>query len=121
MAKNKKTAPNTEQRKELELHYLKTNDYRSFHVDGVFGGITPKGNIYMELFLERAPTPKKIVYELNENGTLGKEVSHESKAGLIREIEAGIVLDLATAESINSWLKEKINILKSVSVKEGTT
>jgi len=98
---------------EIEFHYLKTNSYRSFHVDGIFGGITPKGNIYMELFLERAPTPKSIVREFNDDGSLGKELSRQCKTGLIREVEAGVVVDLATAEAIRNWLTNKIKVLKS--------
>lgn len=115
MPKNTKTTKKAKKTKpEIELHYLKTNSYRSFHVDGVFGGITPRGNIYMELFLERSPTPKKTIHKLNDDGLLGKEVSREGKTGLIREIEAGLVLDLATAEIVNDWLAKKIKMLKSL-------
>ena len=98
---------------QIEFHYLKTNNYRSFHVDGAYGGITPNGNIYMELFLERAPTPKSVLHEFDEDGSLGKELSRQSKTGLIREVEAGLVLNLATAEAIEKWLAEKIEVLKS--------
>jgi len=111
MTKNTKTAEKIKQ--EIEFHYLKANSYRSFHVDGVFGGITPKGNIYMELFLERGPTPKGIIHELNDDGSLGKELSRHGKTGLIREIEAGVVFDVATAEAIRNWLAGKIKVLKS--------
>lgn len=115
MPKNTKTTKKAKKTKpEIELHYLKANSYRSFHVDGVFGGITPRGNIYMELFLERSPTPKKTIHKLNDDGLLGKEVSREGKTGLIREIEAGLVLDLATAEIVNDWLAKKIKMLKSL-------
>ena len=105
----------TENTKTLEIHYLKTANYRSFHIDGVFGGITPSGGIYMELFLQRAPTPKVITHELNDDNSLGKELARESKTGLIREIEAGLIFDLQTAELVQSWLAEKIKTLKSLS------
>ena len=114
MQKNSKISEKTKQ--EIEFHYLKTNNYRSFHADGAFGGVTPRGNIYIELFLEKAPTPQSIIHEINEDGSLGKEVSRQSKTGVIREIEAGIILDLATAESVRNWLTEKIDSLKSNSL-----
>ncbi|HEW79058.1 MAG TPA: hypothetical protein ENH34_03705 [Phycisphaerales bacterium] len=114
MPKNTKATRKVKKaRQEIELHYLKRNNYRSFHVDGVFGGITPRGNIYMELFLERGPTPKKTIHQVNDDGLLGKEVSREGKTGLIREIEAGLILDLATAEIVNDWLAKKIKTLKT--------
>ena len=31
--------------RELEIHFLKTKGYRSYHIDGAFGGLTPKGKI----------------------------------------------------------------------------
>lgn len=103
----------TKKKSEIEFHYLKTGNYRSYHVDGVIGGITPRGKIYMELFLERAPTPKLTRHEIENSGILGKEVQRESKTGIIREVETGIILDLQTAELISGWLKEKIKTLKS--------
>jgi len=98
--------------KEITLHYLKTSNYRSFHVDGVFGGPTPKGNIYMEFFIERAVTPQKILHEVTEKGLLGKELSREGKIGIIREVEAGAIMDIATAELLRDWLDSKIRSLK---------
>lgn len=98
----------------LEFHYLKTNNYRTYHVDGIFGGLTPQGNIYAELFLERAPTPKKVTHRLEKNGTLGEEIARESKRGMIREVEAGVVMDLKTAELFQGWLKEKIEKAKEL-------
>lgn len=97
---------------EIALHYLKTPDYRSFHVDGVFGGPTPRGNIYMEFFLERAVTPQTVVHKVTKAGRLGKELGREGKIGIIREVEAGAVMDLKTAELMRDWLDSKIKTLK---------
>lgn len=98
----------------ISFHYLKTSSYKTLHVDGIFGGPTPNGNIYMELFVERAPTPQEVTHQVNKDGTLGKEIKRKGKTGLIREIEAGIVFDLATAEKIQMWLAAKIEVLKTV-------
>ena len=38
--------------KVLEFHYIKNQSYRSYYVDGVFGGLTPKGKLSMQFFLE---------------------------------------------------------------------
>jgi len=93
----------------VDFHYVKTGGYRTYHVDGVFGGMTPKGYIYMELFVERAPTPQIVSQEVNTDGTLGKETARQGKKGLIREVEAGVVVDLKTAELLRDWLTDKIN------------
>lgn len=98
----------------VDFHYVKTGRYRTYHVDGVFGGMTPKGYIYMELFVERAPTPQIVTQEVNPDMTLGKETSRQGKKGLIREVEAGVILDLKTAELLRDWLTDKINNLNEM-------
>lgn len=99
---------------EIEVHYLKTSNYRTYHVDGAFGGLTPSGMLYMELFVQRAPTPKKIIYKLSEDGSLGDELGREGKIGIIREVESGLVMDVRAAESLVEWLSRKIEEAKKL-------
>lgn len=92
----------------VEVHYLKTSNYRTFHVDGIFGGLTPIGKVYIELFIQRSVTPQIIQHEINEDGTLGKEIMREGKKGIIREIESGLIMDIEVAKVLRTWLDEKI-------------
>jgi hypothetical protein len=92
----------------VDIHYLKTNSYRSYHADGVFGGITPSGKLYIELFIQRAVTPQIVTHKIKEDGSLGEEVHREGKTGIIREIEAGIILDINVARTLPKWLGDKI-------------
>lgn len=94
---------------DITFHYIKTSNYRTFHVDGAYGGLCPNGNIYMEFFVERLPTPKKVTHVLNDNGTLGSPKSHEGKEGMVREIESGLVMDVVTAARLRDWLSDKID------------
>ena len=113
----KKTAPRSSGSKpkpSLEFHFLKTQSYRTYHVDGAFGGVTPRGGLYVEFYIERLATPKLIVQELNSDGTLGEMVSSDGKKGIIREIECGIALDLGGAKALNEWLSNKITELESL-------
>ncbi len=95
--------------KEMEFHFLKTNNYRSFYIDGAFGGITPSGLLAMDLFLERRPTPRKMIHAIEENGKLGSVIEKETKEGIIREIECGLIMNIDTAIKIKDWLDGKIN------------
>ncbi|MBU1087989.1 MAG: hypothetical protein KKD05_10815 [Candidatus Omnitrophica bacterium] len=96
------------EKKVIDVHYLKTLAYRSYQVDGIFGGITPKGKLYCELFIERSVTPKKTTHEILPDSRIGKEISREGKEGLIREIECGMTFDIETAKAIKTWLEKKI-------------
>lgn len=94
---------------ELTFHYKKTESYRTYHADGFYGGLTPKGNLYMEIFLERRVTPKEEVYELGPQGNLAQNpLRKEGLTGLIREIEAGVIMDYNTMVLLKNWLDGKI-------------
>lgn len=94
----------------IEFHYLKSNAFRVLHVDGVYGGISPDGKINLSVYNQRRPIPKKITHEL-EGNILGDEITEkrESKQGVIRELEANLVMDATTAIALRDWLNEKID------------
>jgi len=93
---------------QMDVHYLKTSSYRTYYMDGIFGGVTPNAKLYVELFLQRSPTPQTIQYSVEKDGNLGKELRRVGKEGLIREIEAGLVMDIQTAKVFRGWLDDKI-------------
>jgi len=92
MAKSK-----TKLSKDIQIHYIKTPSYRTYHVDGAYGGLTPNGNIYCEFFVERSITPQSITYGIDERGRLGKPKKRTGKQGFVREIECGISINIRTA------------------------
>ena len=103
---------------EVDFHYLKMPGYRTYHVDGFFGGLTPRGTLYMELFVERAVTPQLVRHKIADDGTLGEEVKREGKSGVVREVECGIALDINAAKSCRDWLDDKIKEHEKL-IKEG--
>lgn len=113
---NKKTSgkKNKSIPKSIKTHYIKTNNYRSYHADGVFGGLTPNRKIYMEFFIQRAVTPKIIEYKVTEVGDIGDEIKREGKKGIVREIEAGVIMDIDVAKVLRNWLDQKIKLLEEL-------
>lgn len=103
MSKDKKT---------IEFYYEKSNTYRTYHVDGVFGGLTNTG-IFIDIFTERSYPPSKTIHEIVDKEKLGDEINTvQDKTGVLRELECGLILDINTAISINKWLKNKIDLFK---------
>lgn len=102
----------------VKFHYLKANDFRVVHMDGVFGGLSPTGDIFMSIFSQRPPIPQITVQPVKENGELGDELIEERtvKEGIVREIEVGIAVRPEIAQTLIKWLQEKVdqyNSLKS--------
>lgn len=107
--------PQEPRKRRVRFHYIKSSHFRVIHVDGAWGGPTPHLNIQMSVFNERQPIPQAVTYAVKESGVIGDELVSErlSKDGFVREIEADLVFDLSTAESLVTWLQDKIEKLKA--------
>jgi hypothetical protein len=104
----------TETPKKIRFHYLKSNAFRSVHADGVFGGVTPRLSISATFFNERQPIPDQVVQAVKEDGTVGEELTDEriARDGFVRELEVNVIMDLALAKAMQSWLAEKIKTIE---------
>src|SRR5258708_3439237 len=93
----------------IRIEYIKSNLFRVVHADGAFGGTSPRLELFITFYSERFPIPKILVYEVSPTGAHGEEVlaERETKAGIIREAEVGVMLDLPAAKSLAAWLHDK--------------
>jgi hypothetical protein len=93
----------------VEVHYVKKGDYRTVYADGAIGGLTPKGNLFFDLYSERGATPDRVVHKLDPEGTsLGPAVEADGKKGLVRHAECGVIMDINAVLQLHRWLEEKI-------------
>jgi hypothetical protein len=99
----------------VQVTYEKSPAFRTIHVDGVFGGSTPRGMIQMAMFNERSPIPQTTEHRLIDGSLFGAEIMSRrvGKQGLFREIEVNAVLDLDSAKIVHSWLAEHIARLEA--------
>ena len=109
-----KAADGDEKPKKLRYHFIKSNAFRSIHADGVFGGVTPRLTIAATFFNERPPLPDQTVHEINDNGTVGDEIKDEriSRDGIVRELEANLIMDVEFAKALRNWLTTKIDLIE---------
>ena len=104
------TAQEAEQVTEITFHYKKSQYYRMIHVDGVYGGLTPRGTIIASMFSERPPIAKSITQSVVD-GRLGEEIGRDSLEGIVREVDVGMVMSKSMAQKLVGWLQEKIQAL----------
>jgi hypothetical protein len=112
----------TAEPKTVRFYYLKSVHFRVIHADGAFGGVTPKGQLHFSVYSERHAIPKEIVYDIKENGTIGEEriADRVVRNGLVRELDADIVMDLPTAVSFRTWINTKVDSMVKEQAKEKT-
>lgn len=94
----------------VAFDYIKNNNFRIIQADGAIGGLTPSGKIHFALYSERPPIPRRLVHNINDDGSLGPIIRGEtvSRDAIIREMEVDVFVDVAVARSLYKWLGEKI-------------
>jgi len=102
---------------ELIFKYIYNYGYNPVYVNGAHGGISPRGELVMNFYLERPPLPESISHEINPNGTIGNQVGEEPEDlnnSLVRYIDSGIVVNYETARNLHFWLGERLKEMESV-------
>lgn len=102
---------------DFKFKYIFTYDYNPVYVNGAHGGVTPRGELVVNFYLERQPLPNSITHDLNPNGTIGSEAAVEPgdlNKSLVRYISNGVVLTHQTARELHHWLGEKIKEMEAL-------
>lgn len=89
----------------LVFHFIKTPDYRTIHVDGATGGITPHGLIHVAIYSEHAAIPQRTTHKIEGRG-LGEELDDErvSRGGIVRDVAASLFMTHSVAKAMGEWL-----------------
>lgn len=103
--------------KTITYKYNKVPGYRTYSVDGAFGGLAPKNKIYVEFFAEKRALPRFTRHEVLENGAIGEPIGHAPDKEILREVECGIYLDINTAISLADWLNKRVAKYKELVAK----
>ena len=92
----------------ISFDYIKSSHFRVIRADGAIGSVMPNGHIHFALYSERPAIPRQMVYELDADGKLGKELPDQtvSRSDVVREMEVDVFLTVETAESVRQWLED---------------
>ena len=93
----------------IETRFVRSNFQRVIHADGAWGTFTPQWNIHMALYSERWALPEGTSVIFEPSGII-EEPNRGS--GLIREIEADVILSEEAAVRLRTWLDERITQLR---------
>lgn len=99
--------------RQVKFVYRRAADYRIIPANGVWGGVTPRGDLLAEFYVESLTTPETVTHLVRADGRLGEELSRApAQRPFVREVQVGLVLSLAQAESIGKWLVNKAEEFK---------
>ena len=96
----------------FKFKYRDAAAFRTVRVNGVLGGSTPTGEVYMGIYTQRPLLPESSYVDVDEHGRPGPEILPPMEQELIREMEIGLILDLPNALAIRTWLDGHIKSLQ---------
>lgn len=102
------TIPNGEQPSTLTFKYVNCDHLNDCFVSGFYGSIAPSRKIHCHFFSERPALPEKETIEIMPEGKLGKRLSIDREADIVRLIQASIVFDVHTAKEMIGWLQQQV-------------
>ena len=80
-----------------------------FSANGVWGGVTPRGDFKLEFGIDSEVTPAEITHEIDKKGNLTPEVGRKPRGKSIsRELQGGVLLSLEHAESVANFILTQI-------------
>lgn len=104
----------------VQIHYLKSQLFRVIHAEGLLGSPSPHGKIFFALFNERSAIPRNMTHLVKSDGSLGEILEVESRGGIVREMEVGVIMDLEDAVRVRDWLSVRITELEEASKKRAS-
>jgi hypothetical protein len=100
----------------ISFKYIFKYDYNPVYVNGAHGGVSPRGEIIANFYLERQPLPNEISHAINPDGSIGADVVAVDPENLnsliIRYVSSGVVLNYQNAKALHSWLGDKVEELE---------
>ena len=92
----------------ITVLFRKDENYRLIPVNGVWGGVTSRGDIQVDLYHESLMRPSEVTHDLTPQGAIGPETARKPSQPLIeRTVLVGMMLTAEQADSIGRWLRDK--------------
>ncbi len=106
----------------LKCKYIFDSGYNPKYINGAYGGVSSRGEIVVNFYLERAALPNSQTYLVGDDN-IQEEVIDEREPkdhtiSFVRVIENGIILDYKNAKEIHRWLGEHIEKLEEAFTNE---
>ncbi len=103
------------EKKEIEFVYEYDPGYRVVAANGVWGGVTPRGDFRLDFFVESSALPERLTHELLP-GKIGEELSRTppDKRLISRRLQVGVLLSLKEVQLIADFLNERLKKVQQI-------
>jgi len=100
--------------KNIKIYFSKTKDYKIISATGAWGGVSPSGDIFFDLFIDKRDNPEYLELKVDSHNNTEEVGRGEQK--LVRESQIGIILRPDNALVIGKWLIEKAEAAGAIDI-----
>jgi len=104
------------------LHNTPT-DYKIYPVNGAWGGVTARGDLILNFFVEHLSVPKEQVQGVKADGSLAPiEAVPKEEVEITRDMQVGVMINLDQAVDVAKWMLAKVEEYRKITTgKVGST
>ena len=93
---------------EINIEFTTSSNHETFYANGVYGGITPRGDMHVDFVADRSERPKSQSFKINKNGSLGRQIDEKGGEKIIRERQVSLYIKPENAFDIGAWMIAKV-------------
>ena len=107
---------------EIPIEYKYDPDYRIIAANGMYGGVTSRGDLRVDFFVEHqpAPEPGEFVYQTQPDGSV-EEIHKPKKRKQVRRVQIGVLLPAQHIEGFAQWFQNKADQIRELADKKTKT
>ncbi len=103
--------------REVEFFFEFDKNYRIVATNGAWGGITPRGDIHVDFFVERQGIPESVKQTISEEGALGGITETKPGKRLVRTLQVGVLITVEEAQNLVKFLTDRIKQIEEIKSK----
>ncbi|MDA2930499.1 hypothetical protein MYX84_11230 [Acidobacteria bacterium AH-259-O06] len=94
---------------QVEIVFEYDPHYQLIAANGIWGGLTPKGDLRIDFFVEyqAAPSPGSHTYQPTPDGTVEEKSKPEKVRKVVRRLQIGVLVSPQHIASFAQWFHEK--------------
>ncbi len=97
-----------ESERTMQIHFVKSPDFRAVYAEGAWGGLTPTLFVRMSFYTHYREIPEAIHYRVESENRL-VETGRTGSQRMIREVQADVTMPLEAARSLRDWLSTRLD------------
>jgi hypothetical protein len=86
--------------------------YRVVGCNGIFGGLTPRGDLKLDFFEEYQAIPDRMTNKVTPEGVIGEEIERVPPMHTVRMMRVSILMPPSQIPAMIEWLQDKRQFLE---------